>query len=86
MGSPSRGVGRRSNRPDYEIVASYTSGALQLMQSIVTSVALVAFVALVSLIALVSLVFVQNQFYFVILSAPPLCHSERQRRISYPTA
>ena len=57
-----RGV-ERGNRSDYEMVDSYTSGALQLVKSIVT---IVAFVALVSL---VSLVYAHNQFYFVILSA-----------------
>jgi predicted transcriptional regulator len=83
------------NRPDYEMVASYTSGTLQLVKSIVTFVALAAFVtlvALVSLVAFVSLVYAHNQFYFAILrfyfailSAFP-CHSERQRRISCLTA
>ena len=48
------------NRPDYEMVDSYTSSTLQLVKSIVTFVALVAFVALVSLVAVVH---ARNQFY-----------------------
>ena len=50
----------RGNRPDYEMVDSYTSSALQLVKSIVTFVAFVAFVALVSLVALV---YAGNHFY-----------------------
>ena len=51
------------NRPDYEMVDSYTSSTLQLVKSIVTFVALVAFVALVSLVAVVH---ARNQFYLEI--------------------
>jgi hypothetical protein len=43
----------RGNRPDNEMVDAYTSGALQLVKSIVT---------------IVALVYAHNQFYFVILS------------------
>jgi hypothetical protein len=57
-----RGV-RWGNRPDYEMVDSYTSSALQFVKSLLT------FVSLVSLVAVVSLVYAHNQFYFVILSA-----------------